>query len=52
MRAGLLGEGEVARAIGAAIAYAGKDTAEGEALVRWAVAHRADPGTLPAEVAR
>ena len=48
VNAGLLTEGEVSRAIGAALKHAGKTAEEGEALVRWAVAHRTDGGTLPA----
>ena len=46
VRAGLLTEGEVVRTIGSALAAAGKDAAEGEAVAAWAVAHRRD-GTLP-----
>ena len=46
VRAGLLTEAEVMRTIGSALAAAGKDAAEGEAIAAWAVAHRRD-GILP-----
>jgi hypothetical protein len=42
VRAGLLTEAEVSRTIGSAIAAAGKDPAEGEAIAAWAMAHRQD----------
>lgn len=46
VKAGLLTEAEVSRAIGNAIAAAGKDAREGEAIVTWAIAHR-PIGALP-----
>jgi hypothetical protein len=46
VQAGLLTEAEAIRTIGRALANAGKDEAEGEALARWALSHRRD-GTLP-----
>jgi hypothetical protein len=45
VKAGLLTEAEVKRAIGNAIAVAGKDATEGEAIATWAIAHRPDGGS-------
>jgi hypothetical protein len=51
VRAGLLSEAEVTRAIGSALARAGKEAAEGEAIAAWAIAHRQD-GAPPDGVRR
>ncbi len=51
VRAGLLSEAEVKQTIGNAIAAAGKDSAEGEAIAAWAIAHRRD-GAVPEGVRR
>ena len=48
VRAGLLSEGEVTRAIEGALRHTGKPEGEGEAIVAWAVAQRLDSGNLPA----
>lgn len=47
VKAGLLTEGEVTRAIDGALQDVGKPEGEGAAIVAWAVAQRGDSGKLP-----
>jgi hypothetical protein len=50
VRAGLLTENEVARAVGGALVDVGKTQQEGADIVRWAVGQSAASGSLPAGV--
>ncbi|UFN49393.1 hypothetical protein LPC08_01740 [Roseomonas sp. OT10] len=49
VRANLLTEGEVKRAVDGALHEAGKERGEGEKIAEWALAHRTDSGAHPRE---